>query len=148
MRLRMYTKNRVKKKYSLTLHLVPISLSKTPRPEFASEIYRPSYRRLWAKLVPTFSDRGCHVVCLTDPYGRILGFIERSRYVFFQIGPQLYSRGWWTPFQTLLLRKSGSAGNRIRTSGSVARNSDHLATEAVCASISAVKETRPHAVSC
>jgi hypothetical protein len=25
----------------------------------------------------------------------------------------------------LLLRKSGSAGNRIQTSGSVARNSDH-----------------------
>jgi hypothetical protein len=25
----------------------------------------------------------------------------------------------------LLLRKSGSAGNRIRVSGSVARNSDH-----------------------
>jgi hypothetical protein len=32
----------------------------------------------------------------------------------------------------LLLRKSGSAGNRTRTSGSVARNSDHQTTEAVC----------------
>jgi hypothetical protein len=32
----------------------------------------------------------------------------------------------WTPFQTpLLLRKSGSAGNLSRTSGSAARNSDH-----------------------
>jgi hypothetical protein len=31
----------------------------------------------------------------------------------------------------LLFRKSGSAGNRTRTSGSVARNSDHQATEAV-----------------
>jgi hypothetical protein len=31
----------------------------------------------------------------------------------------------------LLLRKSGSAGNRTRTSGSVARNSDHYITEAV-----------------
>jgi hypothetical protein len=31
----------------------------------------------------------------------------------------------------LLLRKSGSAGNRIRTSGSVARNTDHQTTEAV-----------------
>jgi hypothetical protein len=31
----------------------------------------------------------------------------------------------------LLLRKSGSAGNRIRTSGSVARNSDHWTTEVV-----------------
>jgi hypothetical protein len=31
----------------------------------------------------------------------------------------------------LLLRKSGSAGNQIRTSGSVARNSDNETTEAV-----------------
>jgi hypothetical protein len=27
------------------------------------------------KLVPTFADRGCHVVSMTDPYGRILGFL-------------------------------------------------------------------------
>jgi hypothetical protein len=31
----------------------------------------------------------------------------------------------------LVLRKSGSDGNRTRTSGSVARNSDHWTTEAV-----------------
>jgi hypothetical protein len=31
----------------------------------------------------------------------------------------------------LLLRKSGSAGNRTRASGSVARSSDHYTTEAV-----------------
>jgi hypothetical protein len=31
----------------------------------------------------------------------------------------------------LLLRKSGNAGNRTRTSGSVAKNSDHYTTEAV-----------------
>jgi hypothetical protein len=30
----------------------------------------------------------------------------------------------------LLLRKSGSAGNRTRTSGSVTRNFDHYTTEA------------------
>jgi hypothetical protein len=28
-----------------------------------------------------FADRGCHVVSVTDPYGRILDFIDRSRYV-------------------------------------------------------------------
>jgi hypothetical protein len=54
--------------------------------------YRPSDRRLSAKLVPTFADRGCHVVSVTDPYGRILGFLDR--YFFFQVAPQLYSRGW------------------------------------------------------
>jgi CBS-domain-containing membrane protein len=54
---------------------------------------RPSDRRLSAKLAPNFSDRGCHVVSATDPHGRILGFLDRSRYYFFQVAPQLYSRG-------------------------------------------------------
>jgi hypothetical protein len=26
-------------------------------------------------------------------YGRIIGFLDRSRYFFFQVAPQLYSRG-------------------------------------------------------
>jgi hypothetical protein len=52
----------------------------TPWSESASELYRPSDRRLSAKLVPTFVDRGCHVVRVTDPYGHILGFLDRSRY--------------------------------------------------------------------
>jgi CBS-domain-containing membrane protein len=49
----------------------------TPWPESASELYRPSDSRLLAKLVPTFADRRCHVVSVTDPYGRILGFLDR-----------------------------------------------------------------------
>jgi hypothetical protein len=32
------------------------------------------------------------VVSATDPPGRILGFLDRSRYYFFQVAPQLYSR--------------------------------------------------------
>jgi hypothetical protein len=66
----------------------------TPWPESVSELYRPSDRHLLVKLVPTFSDRGCHVVSVTDPYGRILGFLVRSRYFSFQVAPQLYWRGW------------------------------------------------------
>jgi hypothetical protein len=27
-----------------------------------------------------FADRGCHVASVTDPYGRILGFLDRSPY--------------------------------------------------------------------
>jgi hypothetical protein len=38
---------------------------KTTWPESASELYRPSDRRLSAKLVPTFADRMCHVVSVT-----------------------------------------------------------------------------------
>jgi hypothetical protein len=53
---------------------------KTPWSESASELYRPNDRRLSAKWLPTFADRGCHVVSVMDPYGRILGFLHRSRY--------------------------------------------------------------------
>jgi hypothetical protein len=58
----------------------------TPWPQSASELYRPS-DRLSAKLVPTSADS------VTDPYGPILGFLDRNRYFFFQVAPQLYSRG-------------------------------------------------------
>jgi hypothetical protein len=57
--------------------------TKNSGPESASELYRPSDRRLSAKLVPTFADRECHVVSMTDPYGSIPGFLDRSRYFFF-----------------------------------------------------------------
>jgi hypothetical protein len=57
------------------------------------QTYRPSDRRLSGKLVPTFADRGCRVVNGTDPHSRILSFIDRCRYYFFQVAPQLYSRG-------------------------------------------------------
>jgi hypothetical protein len=73
----------------------------------ASELYRPSDRRLLAKIVPTFADRGCHMVSATDP--------PRSLIRFSWPEPQLYSRGWVDPVpDPLLLRRSGSAGNRIR----------------------------------
>jgi hypothetical protein len=52
----------------------------TPWSESASELYRPSDRRFSAKWLPTFADKGCHVVSVTDPYGRILAFLDRSRY--------------------------------------------------------------------
>jgi hypothetical protein len=54
-------------------------LTKTPWPESASELYRPSDRSLSVKLVPTFADRGCLVVSVTDSNCRILRFLDRSR---------------------------------------------------------------------
>jgi hypothetical protein len=39
---------------------------RTPWTESAKELYRQSDRRLSAKLVPTFEDRRCHVVSVTD----------------------------------------------------------------------------------
>jgi hypothetical protein len=98
--------------YSLTV--VP-KLNSTPWPGSATELYRLSNRRLLAKLVATFGDRRCRVVSATDSRGRILCFLDRSRYFLFQVAPQLYSWGWVDPVpDLLLLRKSGSAGNRTR----------------------------------
>jgi hypothetical protein len=34
---------------------------------------------------------GCRVVSAADPHGHNFGFLERSRYFFFQVVPQLYS---------------------------------------------------------
>jgi hypothetical protein len=39
-----------------------------------------------------FADRGCHMFSVTDTYGRIFDFLVRSRYFFFHVAPQLYSR--------------------------------------------------------
>jgi hypothetical protein len=98
-------------------------------PEPARKLCRPSDRCLSVKLVPTFADRGMCAVSVADPYVHTLGFLNRSRYFFFQVAPELHSRGWvYSVPEPLLLRNPGSAANRTRTSGSVARNSDHKIT--------------------
>jgi hypothetical protein len=32
-----------------------------------------------------FTDRGCHVVIVTNPYVRILGFLDQNHYYFLQV---------------------------------------------------------------
>jgi hypothetical protein len=56
--------------FAFSTSMVPEPYKKTPRPESASELYRPSDRRLSAKLVPTLAERGCCVVSATDFHGR------------------------------------------------------------------------------
>jgi hypothetical protein len=63
------------------------------------------------------------VVSVIDPYGRILGFLDRSRYFSIKQLLSCTHDGEWTPFQTHYFF-SGSAGNRTRASESVAKNSD------------------------
>jgi hypothetical protein len=63
---------------AIAVVVVVVVVITIPWPVSASELYRPSNRRLSAKLVSTFADKGCHVVRVTDPYGRILVFIDRS----------------------------------------------------------------------
>jgi hypothetical protein len=85
---------------------------------FSVVIYRTTSLQAWIKvsvfffIVSMLYPSGSWV---TDPYGRILVFLDRSRYFFFQVAPQLYSWGWVDPVpDPLLLRKCGSAGNRTR----------------------------------
>jgi hypothetical protein len=54
-----------------------------------SELYQPSDRHLSPKLLPTFKDGGCRVVSARKHYGRILSFLDWSRYYLFQVAPQL-----------------------------------------------------------
>jgi hypothetical protein len=65
-------------------------------------------RCLLAKLVPTFEDRGVsHGQCGRSPMAVIsIFFLDQSHYFFFQVTPQLYSRGWVDPIPDPLLRKS------------------------------------------
>jgi hypothetical protein len=56
----------------------------TPWSESASEQYRPSDRRLSAKLVPTFADRGVPRGQRDGSLQPYLGFLDRSRYFSFK----------------------------------------------------------------
>jgi hypothetical protein len=79
----------------------------TPWPESAYELYRRADSRLSAKLIPIFGNRGVSLgqrngsltavisvflVNATDPYSRILGFLDWSRYFLFKVATELYSR--------------------------------------------------------
>jgi hypothetical protein len=65
-------------------YLCSVTLQSTSGPYISSD------RRLSAKLVPTFADRGCHMVSAANPPRHNFDFLDRSRYYFFQVAPQLY----------------------------------------------------------
>jgi hypothetical protein len=54
-------------------------------------------RRSYCQL---FADRGCHVASVTDPYGRILDFLDRSRYFSIKYLLSCTHEAEWTLFQT------------------------------------------------
>jgi hypothetical protein len=65
---------------------------------------------------------------IQHPHGRILGFLDRGLYYFFQVA----SSAVLTPFQTHYFSENLVAlGIEPETSGSVAKNSDHHTTEVV-----------------
>jgi hypothetical protein len=66
------------------------------------------------------------VVFVTGPYGRILGFLDRNLYFFFQVAPQFYSRCCVDLFQTHYFSENLVVpGIERGISGSIARKSDH-----------------------
>jgi hypothetical protein len=58
--------------------IIYINKKQTPWPESARELYRQSERRLLAKLVPTFWDRGVSSSQGGGPLRPYLGFLDRS----------------------------------------------------------------------
>jgi hypothetical protein len=50
--------------------------------------------------VPTFADKGCYVLNVTDPHGHILDFLDLSHYFFFQVAPHVTHEAERTPFKT------------------------------------------------
>jgi hypothetical protein len=55
---------------------------------------------------------GCHVVNVTDPYGRIVCFLDRRSYFSIKWLLSCTHEAEWTPFQTHYFFFSGNAGNR------------------------------------
>jgi hypothetical protein len=70
---------------------------------------RPRNSLLSTKLVPTVADRGCRVVRTTDPYGRILGFLDRGKNRVVTIKYHLISSSYCSyPFRLLGTNNSDS----------------------------------------
>jgi hypothetical protein len=67
------------------------------------------------------------VVSVIIPYGRILGFLYRSFYFSTSSSSVVLTR-LSGPLSIPTIFFFGSAGNRTRASGSVAKNSDHNQT--------------------
>jgi hypothetical protein len=84
----------------IDLGWILISLKKTPLSESASVLYRPSDRRLSAKW---FADKGCHVVRRDGSLRPYSWFSRQEPLLFYQVTPQLYSRGWVEPVPDPLL---------------------------------------------
>jgi hypothetical protein len=98
----------------------------TPWPESASELFRPRDRRLSAKLVPTFADRGVSRIQRNGSL-RLHSRLSRPEPLLFlpSSSSVVLARLGGSRSRPTTSQKSGSAGYQTRTSGPVVRNSDH-----------------------
>jgi hypothetical protein len=97
---------------------VVLALCYKPEVTFSQQANYTNWARASGQriLVPTFADRGVSRGQLGGKPNTVnLSFLDRSRYFTFQVAPHLSSGRWVDPVpDPLLLRKSGSARNRIR----------------------------------
>jgi hypothetical protein len=70
--------------YALTTELRGLS----PQANYTDQATATCWRSYWQ----LFVDRGCHVVSVTDPYGRILRFLDRM--LWQQQGETLWTPKW------------------------------------------------------
>jgi hypothetical protein len=69
----------------------------------------------WRNLVSTFADRGVSRGQRDGSHTAVNLFSRPEQLLFFRVAPPLSYKGWVDPVpEPLLLRKSGSAGNRTR----------------------------------
>jgi hypothetical protein len=61
--------------------------------QIVNPLWTETSAQMSEKLVPNFAHRGWHVVNVTDPYGRFLGFLDRGSCFLFQVATRLYSWG-------------------------------------------------------
>jgi hypothetical protein len=71
----------------------------------------------WRNDCQLFADRGCHVVSVTDPNGRILRFLDRSSYFSIKLLLSCTHEAEWTPVPDPQIFFPDSAGNRTRATG-------------------------------
>jgi hypothetical protein len=67
--------------------------------------------------VPTSADRGSHVVSVTDPYGRILGFLDRYQIIVSRILHNYDLHNLYCSSGIIIMIKS----RRMRWAGHIAR---------------------------
>jgi hypothetical protein len=66
------------------------------------------------------------VVSAPESYGRNIGFLDQGFYFSLQVALNFTLEAEWISFlDAIFLGNFGNAGNRTRTSGSVARKSHH-----------------------
>jgi hypothetical protein len=117
-------------------HSIPDSLETKLRLNSVAWVHERTISTEWPTLFGEVSANFCGYKVTRGQRGGSLRpyswFSIPEPLLFFQVAHQMYSWGWVDPVpDKLFLRKYGSAGNRTRASGSVARNSDHWTTEAV-----------------